>query len=173
MEQRNTAIDEIMTMDRDTFFWKLFTNTLPVFETATEDDPDYRRIRRDTNHVGDSYAYVHRDDLRECSVQEFIDTMFLRECLLPEFEIDVKKQQRLIRELIMDIIAKKPEEEWIAAVNAREIPQFVRAVPGDEDYMPIYRSPNVKTREGYYNAYRHVLRTNELDTFIETGKIWD
>ena len=174
MEQRNAAIEQIMQMDRDTFFWKLFTNTLPDFERATESDADYRHIRRDTNHVGDTYAYVHRDDLRECSVQEFIDGMFSRECtIVGGWDIDEKKRNLMMRDVAMSIILAKPEEEWLAAVEAREVPEFVRAVPGDNDYTSLHRSPNVNSRASYYNMYRHTLRTTDLDSFIEAGKTWD
>ena len=167
IQQRNDAmkqIHEIASKDKDKFLWKLLTNTLPAFKRAVYGDPDYLHILRDTNHTGLEYTMAHIERLRQVSAKAFISN-----AMWP-FEENRCQQ---IRTLAMNLILTLPDDEWIRAVKKFQIPDFVRAKPGDSDYQSLYRSPCVSNRNMYYNSYRHILRSTEFVDFLQEGEFYD
>lgn len=159
--RRETAMNAIINMDKNTFLWKLLSNTLPIFTVATQEDADYQvnLTDSDSTSIGER-AYSHREELRVILPSEYISKYFSNE---PESY----EEKYNIRQIAMQLIMEKPVEDFIEALDNGEIPEFVRAVPGDNDYSSLYRSPNTPTLEDYCYGYRCTLRTRPLQDFME------
>ena len=164
--QRNNAMEIIARMNNDTFLWKLLSNRLPDFVRATNVDHDYIPILRDSNHIGVEYILYHRQQLRQCSRELFLEYLFLE-------ENDVEKKQKKIRDLVMYLIDKKSSIDFLVALRDMDVPTFTRAIPGDDDYFEVNYEDISKcvSKEEFYLVHKNILRVIEWDTFIQMGTI--
>lgn len=160
---RDQEMQKIMKMGRDEFFWRLLSDTLPEFDLAEEGDPDYVWILRDTNHYGLEYAYYHRDRLRFSSARDYVSG-----CLWHLDNEDV--QEKKIRDFSLELISKLPADEWFQKLDDHDLPLFVRAVPGDSDYVDFSLPTAPMLKNDFLDQYRHLLRTVEYDHFIHMAE---
>lgn len=142
---------------RDRFYWKLLTNTLSEDDLSevAQSPTDMPTAILQTD-ICVANAYENRGLLRTHTTQQFID-------LLDPTEV---------RQKAMELILQMSEDAWLAAIDAGEVPQFVRSKPGDADHVSLRRSPNVNSRDMYYLMYRDTLRETELEDFLLNGSIF-
>lgn len=151
---RDQAMEKIMKMDDKSFLWALLSDTLPEFDRPEEGDDDYQRLFRATNHIGVDQALVHRSFLRNLTTQEY--------ALGYLWGYDAEEErERHIRDLAMSLILEMPVSEWVSKFEDGNVPLFVRAKPGDEDYF----EPEVciENTEKFIDTIRPALRMLEYE----------
>lgn len=157
--RRQIAMQSISEMDKNAFLWYLLSKTLPIFDLAKEDDPDYIEDYNSILSIDVAEKlFANREKLRQTEINEYI------------YSYGNSEQ---IRELSMELIMQKPIEEFIDSLRKCSVPIFVRANPEDQDYVNLYRSPNVSSPEMYALMYRNQLRQMEYAEFISAMKTFE
>ena len=169
---RFDALCTIYEMSENEFLWNLLCDTLPKFPLAVRGDPDFEefdenKIYRETNHEGLEYTYRNIHKLCNYSREDFMRNFLFRGQALTDAE-----WEKMLRDLVISTIANMDPDEFCNKIERGELPQFKRAEKGDIDWVPLYRSPNVNSTNGFYKSYIHTLRTVEWDEYIKTGKIF-